>query len=183
MKNMNLILVIFLSVVLAFVVWNRLHQIVKPTPPPTIDDTIVIPDKEPEKVEETPEDIKSDPLEDATSYSEALKLAKEHKRPIFLFFGAHWCHWCVQMTNGALKDTEVKNKLAMEYVVYYVDTDKVKNITRKFKVSGIPVSIIIDADENIISRCPGTMSKQDLLQFLDQKAKTTSLIEINSIDE
>ena len=87
------------------------------------------------------------------------------------------------MTNGALKDTEVKNKLAMEYVVYYVDTDKVKNITRKFKVSGIPVSIIIDEDENIISRCPGTMSKQDLLQFLDQKAKTTSLIEINSIDE
>ena len=184
MKNMNLILVIFLSIVLAAVVYNRMgHHFVAPKPPVDNGDELVVPDKPPVVEEPKTEEIKIELLEDAKNFADAIKMAKEHKRPIFMFFGANWCHWCQVMKTGTLVDAEVKAKLASEYVVYFVDTDKVKHLARKFKISGIPVSMIIDAEENVIARSPGAMSKADFLSFLEQKAKTTSLIEHNFDEE
>ena len=190
MKNMNLILVIFLSIVLAVVVYNKVNQkFVAPKPPLDLvgDELITKPDEP--KEEPKQEELKKEVLADAKTYSEALKMSKEHNRPIFLFFGAHWCHWCQQMRNGTLSDSEVKNKLATEYIVYFVDTDKHRNLARKFKISGIPVSMIISEDEKEVAKHSGAMSKQDFMNFLSEKPKDsqeaskTSIIEHNFDDK
>ena len=191
MKNMNLILVIFLSLVLAVVVYNRVSQkFVAPKPPVSNleDELLTVPDKEPVAEEPKTEEIKIELLAEAKSYSDALKMAKEHKRPMFLYFGAPWCHWCEQMRTGTLSDSEVKNKLAKEFVVYFVNTDKHKQLARKYRISGIPVSMIVNEDEKEVAKHSGAMSKQEFMDFLNEKPKDsheaskTSLIE-NNFDE
>lgn len=196
MKNMNLLLVIALSLALSFVLYNRLqNNAVKIAPPPPFtpidDDSLVIPDKEKEKVEEPKEQPKEQvSLDHAKSFAEALKMAKEHNRNIFLFFTADWCGYCRQMKNETLADNDVKQKLATEYVVFYVDTDRIRNLTRKFKISGIPVSMIIDTDEKVVGRIAGFVNKNEFISFLNKEAikasleeRKTSAIEIPEEDQ
>jgi len=125
-----------------------------------------------EKPGPTPPDVKPQPpvvLKDFTNYAEALAASKQHKRPVFVYFGAEWCHWCKKMKADTLSAPEVKDKLGKEYVVCYIDTDKDKTTTRKYKVIGIPVYLVIASDETVIARSSGYKTKTEFIDWLKPK--------------
>lgn len=130
------------------------------------------PQPEPPQVETPPADVLSKTY---TSYAEAVEAAKSLKRPIFLYFGAEWCGYCKKMKSTTLADTEVKDKLAKEYVPCIIDTDKDRATARKYKVSGIPAYMILSPDETIMARTSGMKSKEEFLEWL--KPKTVSFLE------
>lgn len=127
------------------------------TPPPV----------EPPKTEEV--------LKEVSSYDEAVSLAKKHHRPIFLYFGAEWCHWCKKMKSETLSDAEVKAKLGKEYVVCFIDTDQDKATARKYRVSGIPAYMVVSESETVVVRDSGYKSKSEFLAWL--RPKTVSKLE------
>lgn len=114
------------------------------------------------------------PSKNVKTYEEAVKAAKAHKMPIFLYFGAEWCGPCKTMKATTLADEEVKTKL-QDYIVLFVDVDKEKALTKKFKVNGIPSYMVIASDETILARTSGGKNKQEFLDWL--KPKNVSLIE------
>lgn len=108
-------------------------------------------------------------LKDFTNYADALAASKQYKRPVFVYFGAEWCHWCKKMKADTLSTPEVKDKLGKEYVVCYIDTDKDKATARKYKVSGIPAYVVIASDETVITRTSGYKTKDEFLGWLRPK--------------
>lgn len=59
--------------------------------------------------------------------------------PVFIEFGAEWCHWCDE-------EKPIIDRLAVEYpgvTFLSVDTDHSKTLARNFYVNGIPQMNII----------------------------------------
>lgn len=164
---MKLKYTIILFAICAFIIIfsNKYNKIGK-TEPIVIEEKLVLP---PQKEEIKEEEILDIALKYCDSYEEALLNAKKYKRPIFIYFGATWCGYCVKMTNETLNEAEVKDKLSKEYIVYIVDTDIDKNTTKKFKISGIPQYVIINDDESIELKAAGFKPKQEFLSWLSPK--------------
>jgi thiol:disulfide interchange protein len=166
---MKKVLVVLLLFVAAAVLFWKFGTPRGPGPQPQQLGIVKPPDDKPG----TPPDVKPQPkpevLKDFTNYNEALAAAKQHKRPLFLYFGAEWCHWCKKMKADTLSTPEVKDKLGKEYVVCYIDTDKDKATARKYKVVGIPAYMVIASDETVITRASGFKSKAEFLDWLRPK--------------
>lgn len=96
-------------------------------------------------------------------YDKAIELAEKYNRKIVLVFGADWCPYCRDIK----KDTK-NNKISnfTKYIVCFIDTDINSSLTSKFRIKGLPTSIIIDKKENELSRKTG-YKNQDYNQWLD----------------
>ncbi|MCP3869002.1 MAG: thioredoxin fold domain-containing protein [Gammaproteobacteria bacterium] len=62
------------------------------------------------------------------SYSDAVKLAKEQQKPLFLYFGRYGCSSCLKTHKETFTDQGLKKKLVDHYVLAYVDTESDKRL-------------------------------------------------------
>ncbi len=104
------------------------------------------------------------------SYEEALKMAKEQNKKIFLFFSTETCHWCVKMKENTLSDDDIKSILS-EYVVYYADASKEIELRRKYNVSGIPNYFIVDKNEKIVKHGIGYKGEESFKGWIEDSNK------------
>lgn len=118
---------------------------------------------------EIPPDIKieinDNIIKNAKNYVEALKLAKDNNRDVFIYFGATWCGNCTVMKK-TLDDKEVDQKLHKEYIVYYVDVDKDRETARKYNITGVPACFIVSSEGKMIEKIVGSRNKKDFLNWL-----------------
>lgn len=165
MKKILIVLLLFVGAAALFWKFGRTTQV--PQQPQQLG-VVKPPDEKPVP---TPPDAVKPPevLKDFSNYAEALAASKAHKRPMFVYFGAEWCHWCKKMKADTLSTAAVKDKLGKEYVVCYIDTDKDKATARKYKVSGIPAYVVIASDETVITRGSGFKSQAEFLDWLRPK--------------
>lgn len=103
----------------------------------------------------------------AKSYEEAIKFSKEARKPVLLVFGAKWCHWCQKLKSDTLENQQVKAKIDRNYIYYYVDTDREKQIARKYGVSGIPHYVIIDSTERVLKNGSGYKDPNQFSSWMD----------------
>lgn len=120
-----------------------------------------------EKDKELPLETVEDIPKEAATYAEALSAAQTHNKNIFVYFGAKWCHNCVQF-GQVIADKEVKEKLS-KYIFVYVDIDKNRDLVRKYKISGVPYYAIINSKESIILEGKGYLNKESFLNWLQSK--------------
>ena len=113
----------------------------------------------------------------AKSYQDALKLADKHNRPVFLYFSADWCVSCQQMKKNILNNEKVKKAISDKFIAYHVDTDVERELTRQYKISGIPAYAQITPKETIIIKGSGYKSVEDFLQWIDSKPKLFHYLE------
>lgn len=90
----------------------------------------------------------------ANNYQEALKKSGELGKPILVFFTADWCVWCKKMKSETLTDAKVVY-LMKNYIFVYVDTDKERDIARKFNIEGLPSYVITNYKEDKIKTGSG----------------------------
>jgi thiol:disulfide interchange protein len=163
----KLLVVLLLFVVAGVAFWKFRPMPQNPAKPQEMG-VVKPPEEKPAPV--TPPEVKPpEILKEAATYAEALSASKTFKRPIFLYFGAEWCHWCKKMKTDTLSQAEVKDKLGKEYIVCFIDTDKDKATARKYKVSGIPAYMVVASDETVITRASGFKTKADFLDWLRPK--------------
>lgn len=100
----------------------------------------------------------------ASTYDEALKIAKEKKMEVFIFFYGSGCHWCDKM-KSVLSDKDVEKSLK-KYVYLTVNASKDKNIANKYKVRAIPHFVIANSEGEAKKSNAGYMSKDTLINWM-----------------
>jgi thioredoxin-related protein len=126
----------------------------KPNPTPTQ------PDVKPEPEKPNVKNLK------ANSISEALELAKKNDKKIFLFFGTKSCSWCEKLKNTTFEDEKVSEKMS-ELIYFYCDASENKQLSRKYKVVGVPAYFILDKNEEIIKSGKGFKNSNEFIKWLE----------------
>ena len=123
------------------------------------------------------------------SYEEAQKQAKESNKPVMAcFLGSDWCPFCVHLLKEVLNTSDFKKWAEQNVVLLIVDSPKNtpqdlevkkqnKELKERFKVKGVPVTVLISPDGKVIGRISKYTEKekwQKQLQGLMQKAQTKS---------
>ena len=92
------------------------------------------------------------------SVEEAFALAKQERRPVFLYWGAVWCPPCHALRAKLFTQPEFRARLSSTVAVYLDgDTERAQIWGEKLGTLGYPTVIIFDADGREITRIPGTL--------------------------
>jgi len=83
-------------------------------------------------------------------FETGLKKAKEEKKLILMDIYAEWCHWCNVMENSTYRDKEVIELINRYYIPVRVNAEKFPNINKKYNQGGLPSTVFLDWDGNII---------------------------------
>ena len=98
------------------------------------------------------------------SYEDAMQVAKEQNKNVYVLFGGEHCPWCHKQKDVLLKDSVTKS--LSDYVVCYVDTSEEREISTKYRIRTIPVSIIVDSEDGVIKKNVGYMDEPKFLKWL-----------------
>lgn len=117
-----------------------------------------------------------------TSYDQALKTAKTEKKPILaLFTGSDWCGFCIRMDKQVWAKADNQKFVNKNFVMLYVDFPRSKPISaeqaaankelsQKFKVSGFPTTVILNAEGKELDRSVGFPGANQYMTFLKKFA-------------
>ncbi len=83
----------------------------------------------------------------------ALKIAKSKNQLVLIDFSARWCPGCVRYEKEVFLDPRFK-KLTKNLVKLKIDVDQFQNfpLSEKYKISGIPAFVVINAKEEEVGR-------------------------------
>lgn len=84
------------------------------------------------------------------SFEEGLKKAKKENKLILMDIYAKWCHWCNVMENTTYRDKEVIELINKYYIPVKVDAEKRPDINKKYNQGGLPYTLILDKNGNIV---------------------------------
>ena len=79
-----------------------------------------------------------------------------------LKFEAPWCTKCKEMDN-------IMETMNIPYIIEHVNVDDNMESTLFYGIRGIPHMILLDENDNIITRVSGVVSKQNLIEALELK--------------
>lgn len=99
--------------------------------------------------------------------SDAQAEAKERKSLILVDAYADWCIWCKKLDAETLSNTEVQARLK-DFTLLKLDTDRYPDIAAKYGISGLPTTLVLDAEGKVVLHQVGFMITKEYLRFLDQ---------------
>ena len=106
---------------------------------------------------------------------EALNVAKDENKPVFIDFTGYTCTNCRWMESNVFTKTEVKHRFG-EMVLVQLYTDGGPNHREnqeyeinRFGTAALPYYVILSPDNQVITTFPGmTRNFNDFLDFLDK---------------
>lgn len=97
------------------------------------------------------------PEENATeAISNAVKLAKQTNKHVFIQIGGNWCVWCARFEDFVKESKVIDSLVKADFVVYHLNYSKENNnadILKKYGFPqrfGFPVFLILDGDGRLI---------------------------------
>jgi len=130
---------------------------------------------------------------------EALNMAQNEKKPVFIDFYTSWCSWCVRMDQTTFKDSSVVKVLNQDFIPVKFNAEGSDSISYKGKVYtnpnpgvarsthyftfailgqrvGYPSFALLDENNNLVIIAPGYQQPSQLLsvlRFVKTKAYAT----------
>ncbi len=102
------------------------------------------------------------------SVDEAFAVARQQKKPVFLYWGAVWCPPCNQLKATLFKNPAFIRKTRLFVPVYLDgDTEAAQKLGERFGVLGYPTLILFTPEGEEITRLPGGMSMERYPEVLD----------------
>lgn len=100
-----------------------------------------------------------------------LGAVQNKSRKNVVFFHATWCGPCNQMKRNVLPHPSIK-KILKQYFFgkerpVMVDIDKYPDLARKYGVSSIPVTMIVNDQDKVEKRRVGYMSVSQFKRFIE----------------
>lgn len=108
------------------------------------------------------------------SYDDGMARGKFEKKKVFLHFTAAWCYFCGAMENETFKDPAIIASLNENFISIKVDFDRETKTSDFYRVRGLPDSIFIAEDGQIIGRRPGYIAPDVLKRILKSILKERS---------
>jgi thiol-disulfide isomerase/thioredoxin len=110
------------------------------------------------------------------NWDDALKLAKEQEKPIFIDAFTTWCGPCKMMAKNVFPDEEVGDFINRNFISIQIDMEQADGLKfgRSYPVNAYPTLYFVDFDGKVIKKSVGAMQAAG---FLDFSKKV-----INSID-
>jgi thioredoxin-like negative regulator of GroEL len=114
------------------------------------------------------------------AFSGSLEAARElatAELPVVLTFSAPWCGWCRKMSATTFTDERVVAR-APEFLWVKVDSEEEPVLAARFRVHGLPHTLILDSQERVLVSRPGYIPPETFLELLDQAIARPEPIEI-----
>lgn len=109
------------------------------------------------------------------SYDDGMARGKFEKKKMFLHFTAEWCYYCGVMEKETFKDPAIISSLNENFVSIKVDFDRETKTSDFYRVRGLPDTIFIAKDGQIMGRRPGyippDLLKRILISILKERSK------------
>jgi len=102
----------------------------------------------------------------------AIEKAKAEKKHVLLDLGTNWCPWCRKLHHTFQTAPEVKERLARDFVLVYIDMNMRRSPARNTDIDerygrplkqGIPVLIVLDSLGNhLVTQETGVLEEGDV---------------------
>ncbi|MEQ1822198.1 MAG: thioredoxin family protein [Fimbriimonadaceae bacterium] len=88
-------------------------------------------------------------------------------KPILAVFGTSWCHYCKQLDEETLSDSDVKAAL-QNWEVVKVDAESTegRKMAEKYGVSGFPTLVFLKPNGDVVQAASGFVPKEVFLPAL-----------------
>jgi thioredoxin-related protein len=101
------------------------------------------------------------------SYQDGMARGKFEKKAVFLHFTAEWCYYCEVMEKETFQDPAIISSLNENFISIKVDYDRDTKTSDFYRVRGLPDSVFIAKDGQIIGHRPGYIPPELLKRILD----------------
>ena len=101
------------------------------------------------------------------NYYEALHLAKQQNKDVYLFVGADDCRFCDRFKETTLSKKFVMDRLKEDFVPLYMSRDQHK-IPNRFEVKGVPRHYFLTPEGKLIHADQGSREPDGFFSILDE---------------
>lgn len=107
------------------------------------------------------------------NFEQAVQVARQQGRPIFVDFSTSWCSVCKQMDRTTLADPAVLSRLE-HFVKVKVDGDAFPQLCQAYGVQAYPTFVHLDPSGRVLTKREGGMRVQEMAGALDSTLRTVS---------
>lgn len=100
----------------------------------------------------------------------AFNLARVSGKPILVYVGTEWCHFCEQMKRDTWSDPHVVAVVSQSYETLTLDGDRDKSIVKKLGLNGYPATLLYDSGGHFIAKRDGFMLPAQTLRWIESKS-------------
>ena len=102
-----------------------------------------------------------------SSPSEVLESAKASGKPILVFIGTDWCHYCKQMERETWSDPNVSTAVSQQFETLMLDGDRDKQIVERLGLQGYPATLLYTHEGQYATERGGFMPASQTIQWLE----------------
>ncbi|WP_051074970.1 DUF255 domain-containing protein [Thioalkalivibrio sp. ALJ16] len=95
--------------------------------------------------------------------------SEARERPIFFYFHGQWCTWCRDFQDESLENPDVVDRIERHYIPVLVDLDERADLFRRYGGRGLPFVVIVNAEDEMLTRFTGHVSARDLQSILESQ--------------
>lgn len=102
------------------------------------------------------------------SFKEALKVAQQEKKMVFIDFYTDWCGPCKMMARDVFPQKQVGDFFNAKFVCLKLDAEKEgKELAHTYKVNAYPTFLVIDTDGKVQAEMKGAMGADEFINKLE----------------
>lgn len=102
-----------------------------------------------------------------TDLARAQAEARARDRPLWIQFTGPWCHFCNLMEREALVDAQVIARSRDGFIPVKLQPEGHEALVSAVGLAGLPATVIVSPDGQIIARHEGYLDSRSFLAFLD----------------
>ncbi len=108
-------------------------------------------------------------------FDKGMSYSRTSERPVFIYFYAPWCSWCYVYERDTLGNRDVIARVSEYFVPVLVNFDARPDLVKRFRGFGLPFTVILSSDGELLARVPGILEPQDMQLVLQQIVDTQAV--------
>lgn len=111
---------------------------------------------------------RADEIKWGTDYPKALEQAKKEGKPLLIFFWSAADDWCKRLATETHSKKEIAESANQKFVCVKIEVDSDRERAQKFNVTSVPLHLVVNGDEEVISCVPDFVYDRTLGRILSK---------------
>ena len=100
-----------------------------------------------------------------------LQRARREDKGLFVYFHGQWCTWCRRYQSETLEHPDTIAAIQRDFLPTLVNLDQRRDLFTRLGGRGLPYTVLLDADGELLGRFTGHVAATDLQGLLDAAAR------------